>query len=173
MVSLVIDDSALRHADPVAALPAAEVMETAPPLPSGPAPMVLRVSGGKPLRMEAVLLVEGEEVAAAAGGSRALRIYRRAGGDIVVALRTPDAGCGVDAAVDRVEVFPDLEEAARWLEGFDPTADLATELDASDRGLTAVELALRAAALRIRSDAAARRYRGLVGDVLYRLEQAG
>lgn len=169
MFSLVIDDSALRGDSPLAEPPA--VLPPAMSAPATPQPLVLRVSGGKPLRMEAVPLIEAEAgpgLGDAIGLS--LRLYRRAGGDIVVALRSTATDGGAEEAVDRVEVFPDLEEAAAWLEDFDPTADLSIDLDASDRGLSGAEVALRAAALRIRADALVRRYRFLVGEALWRLD---
>jgi hypothetical protein len=168
MFPLVIDDSAL-----IGDVAVAEPLAALPPAILAPQPLVLRVSGAKPLRMEALLLVEAEAPPAARGAiGHALRLYQRAGGDIVVALRSAGRSGGTDDVVDRVEVFPDLDEASGWLEKFDPTSDLPIDLDASDRALTAAEVALRAAALRIRADSLVRRYRGLVGEALWRLEAA-
>jgi hypothetical protein len=65
-------------------------------------------------------------------------------------------------------VFPELEQALDWLQSFDPTLGLSIDFDASDRRLSTTDLALRAAALRLRADRVGVHYRAMIGDLLYR-----
>jgi hypothetical protein len=62
-----------------------------------------------------------------------------------------------------------MDDAATWLETFDPIADLSADFDVSDIRLSAARVALKASALRDRAERLDRAYRVLVGEVLYRL----
>ncbi|NKC34478.1 hypothetical protein [Falsiroseomonas selenitidurans] len=139
----------------------------ATPLLAGP--VALRVSGGKPLRLRGTLLVEGQSRAADSALWHAVSVWRLEGQDVAVALRT-HRQAAPEADLHRAELFPTLAEALEWLEGFDPVADLAVDFDASDRRLSAVEIALRAAALRGRADQVTRQWRALLGEVLFLLD---
>lgn len=132
-------------------------------------PVTLRVSGGKPLRLRGRRLVEGRARAAGSCLWHDLALWQLDGREVAVALRTtrPD---GEAADVHRAELFPEIGEALEWLEAFDPLVDLAVDFDAADRRLSAVEVALRAAALRGRAEMVAREWRALLGDVLFLLE---
>ncbi|WP_439551163.1 hypothetical protein [Falsiroseomonas sp.] len=133
-------------------------------------PVTLRVSGAKPVRLRGRLLTEGRSCAAASTAWHEVSIWQIEGSrEVAVALRTRSPG-GDAADVHRAELFPDLAEALDWLEAFDPLADLSVDFDASDRRLSGVEVALRAAALRGRAEAVTREWRGLLGDVLFVLD---
>ena len=75
--------------------------------------------------------------------------------------------------VHRARLFPHLDEAASWLESFDPAADMAVDFDVSDQAVSVASMALQAAALRERAVCLERAYRGLVGEVLFQLALAG
>ncbi len=131
--------------------------------------VTLRVSGAKPVRLRGRLLAEGRSHAAGGVAWHEVALWQLDGSqEVAVALRTRHAEASA-ADVHRAELFPELAEALDWLEGFDPL-DLDVDLDASDRRLSAVEVALRAAALRARAEAVTRAWRGLLGEVLYALD---
>jgi hypothetical protein len=131
----------------------------------------LRVSGGKPLRMQAQLLAEGTSWAPGTAAWHEIALYRRSLGEFAVAIKTFKKA-SAETDVFHAEVFPNLDEAMGYLETFDPTADLSVDLDASDRRVSAADIALRAAALRQRTDEITRQYRALVGELLFCLDIA-
>lgn len=141
-----------------------------PPVTEGS--VTLRVSGGKPLRLAAHLLAEGTSWSPRAEAWHEVALYRRDTGEFAVALKTFKKAQG-EADVYRAELFPNFEELVLWLEGFDPTADLTVDLDASDRRVSAAEIAMRAAALRQRADEITRQYHALIGEVLFSLDAGG
>jgi hypothetical protein len=57
-----------------------------------------------------------------------------------------------------------------WLQAFDPAADLFADLDASDRRISATEIALRAASLRQRADWVEMQYRSMIGELLFQFD---
>ncbi|SFK71156.1 hypothetical protein [Falsiroseomonas stagni] len=133
-------------------------------------PVTLRVSGAKPVRLRGRLLTGGHSRATGCIAWHEVEVWQIAGSrEVAVALRThrPD---GDAADVHRAELFPDLAEALDWLEAFDPLADLSVDFDASDRRLSGVEVALRAAALRGRAEVVTREWRALLGEVLFVLD---
>ncbi|WP_203076568.1 hypothetical protein [Falsiroseomonas ponticola] len=145
-----------------------------PPALQQPAPAVrsvaLRVSGAKPVRLRGRLLAEGRSSAAGCIAWHEVELWQLEGSrEVAVALRTRRPAAEA-ADVHRAEMFPDLAEALDWLEAFDPLADLMVDFDAADRRLSAVEVALRAAALRGRAEVVTREWRALLGDVLYALD---
>ena len=131
--------------------------------------VLLRNVGGKPLRLRADLLAEGSSRASNLGFWHELALYRTDSGQIAVALRLLRAG-GAETGVHRARVFEDMDCAATWLEGFDPANDLSADFDVSDMRISAACVTLKAAALRDRADRLERAYRGLVGEMLFRLE---
>ena len=133
--------------------------------------VTLQVSGGKPLRLRGALVAEAHSWAPGTVAWHEVSAWRCEGREIAVAVRTLLKAEG-SSDVHRAEIFPTLGEAQAWLEEFDPTADLPVDLDASDRRVSAVDIALRAAALRGRADAVARQWRALLGEILLRLDQA-
>jgi hypothetical protein len=134
-----------------------------------PGVVALRVSGGKPLRIRGTLLAEGHSWATGTIAWHEVALWRREGGEVAVAIRTLRKAAN-EADVHRAELFPNLPEALTWLEGFDPTADLSPDFDPNDRGLSALEVTLRAAALRGRAEEVARQWRALLGEMLFRLD---
>ena len=133
--------------------------------------VTLRVAGSRPLRLRAHLLAEASSWTSGAPAWHEVALYQRDEGDIVVALRTCTQPDG-DGDVCHARQFVSLADAARWLAGVNPTADLLTDLDASDRRLSGVEIALRAAALRQRADRIERQYSAMIGELLFRLDEA-
>ncbi len=158
---------------------AAAALAAPPPPPARPTPaepreaglVTLQVSGGKPLRLRGTLVAEANSWAPGTAAWHEVSAWRCEGREIAVAVRTLLKAEG-SADVHRAEIFPSLGEAQAWLEEFDPIADLPVDLDASDRRVSAVDIALRAAALRGRADAVARQWRALLGEVLLRLDRA-
>ncbi len=130
---------------------------------------LLRNLGGRPMRLRAELLAEGSNRELGAPLWHEVALYRTDSGQIAVALRLLRAD-SVDLGVHRARLFDTLDAAASWLESFDTSADLAADFDVADRGLSAASVTLKAAALRERAEALDRAYRGLVGEILFRLE---
>jgi hypothetical protein len=131
--------------------------------------VTLRHSGGKPMRMQAELLAEASSWSADAPAWHELALYRRDGGDYAVGMKTCRGPAG-DSDVFHARTFPDLEGALVWLQDFDPTGDLGVDIDASDRRISATDIALRAAALRQRTDRVSLQYRAMIGELLYRID---
>lgn len=132
--------------------------------------VTLRVSGAKPVRLRGRLLTEGHSRATGCIAWHEVEVWQLEGSrEVALALRTRRPA-GEAADVHRAELFPDLTEALDWLEAFDPLADLTVDFDAADRRLSAVEVALRAAALRGRAEVVTREWRALLGEVLFVLD---
>lgn len=135
-----------------------------------PAEVVLRVSGAKPLRLKAQLVAEATSWSRGSQVWNEVALYRRDASEVAIAIKTfkksPE-----EPDVFHAELFPTFDEAALWLEKFDPACDLDVSFDASDRSVSAAEIALRAASLRQRTDEVVRRFRSLVGELLFRLDQ--
>ena len=132
---------------------------------------MLRVSGGRPLHLRGHLLAEASSWSPGAPAWHEMALYQCDGGEIVAALRfcTQPAGAG---DLCQARPFATLADAADWLGGIDATADIAIDLDASDRRLSGVEIALRAAALRQRADRVERQYKAMIGELLFCIEAA-
>jgi len=155
-----------RTALPALALPADFVAA-----PAEPKAYSLRVSGGKPLRLSAVCLAEGNSWCLGTPAWHEVQVLRGTDGDHAVGIKCFRKAPG-EADTFHAEVFPNIEEAVAFLEGFDPTTDLRVDIDASDRSVSAAEIALKAAALRQRADEVVRQWRALVGEMLFRLDLA-
>jgi len=141
-----------------------------PYLAGGEVPvLVLRNSGGKPLRLRAEILAEGSSRRAGACVWHETAIYRTHDGAWAVALRFLSAA-GMEGGVHRARLFATEDEAATWLESFDPACDLSADFDVSDPALSVAQVALKAAALRDRAERLVRAYRVMIGELLYRLE---
>jgi hypothetical protein len=132
-------------------------------------PLVLRNSGGKPLRLQAALLAEGSSRLAGATRWHETAIYRSSEGTFAVALRFLSAAAG-EAGVHRARLFDTEDDAATWLENFDPACDLDADFDVSDPRISIALVALKAAALRERAERLSRAYRVMIGELLFRLE---
>jgi len=131
--------------------------------------IVLRQSGGKPLKIKAELLAEGSSRTVTSLGWHEIAIYRTEEDGIVVAIRSLRNG-GAESCVHRARSFPDTDQAATWLEEFDPSFDLSADFDVADPRASAASVSLKAATLRDRTERLKRDYRCLVGEVLFRLE---
>jgi hypothetical protein len=131
--------------------------------------VLLRNIGGKPLRLRASLLAEGGSRADNVACWHEIAIYRIESGQIAIALRFLRFGSS-DIGVHRAKVFEDLDAAATWLEHFDPSVDVAAGFDVAEHGVSGAGVVVQAAALRERIERLDRAYRGLVGELLFRLE---
>lgn len=132
--------------------------------------VTLRAGNGRALRMRAVLLAEASNATSRLRDWHEVSLWRRQDGEIVLALRTHLRG-GPEAERCRVLPFPDLEQAMRWLEEFDPLQDLQAVFDAFDPQLIPFEATLRAAALRQRAERLQHDWRALAGGLLFELAQ--
>jgi hypothetical protein len=131
--------------------------------------VVLRNSGGKPLRLHAELVAEGSSRCTGSALWHELALYRTSEGTIAVAIRFL-AASGMEAGVHRARLFDTADEVASWLENFDPAFDLGADFDVSDARESVASVSLKAAALRDRAERLSRAYRVMIGEVLYRLE---
>lgn len=129
---------------------------------------LLRNSGGKPVRVHGDLIAEGSSRTESAVAWHEVAVYRMGGGASAVAIRFMRGGGA--CAVHRARLFNTHDEAATWLEGFDPSCDLSAGFDVSDRRLNAAFVALKAASLRDQAERLDREYRALICEVLFRLE---
>ncbi len=127
----------------------------------------LRNAGGKPLRVRAELLAEGSSRDGTAPWWHEIALYRTEDGEMAVALRLSRAGCGI--GIHRARLFPSLDDAASWLEAFDPAIDLAADFDVSDATLSAAAVTVKAAGLRERAARLERGFRTLVGELLFQI----
>jgi hypothetical protein len=165
---LALPDLVMPEAEPAeAGLPVPAPLPQALPEPASQ--ITLQVNGTKPLKMRAELLAKGSSWSPDTPAWHELAFYRRDDAEVAVALKT-FRNPGGEKGIYRAEVFRNLEEAMAWIETFDPTADLVVDLDASDRRLSATEIALRAAALRLRADAISRQFQALVGELLFAID---
>ncbi|MFC7611482.1 hypothetical protein [Teichococcus aestuarii] len=121
---------AVRQTSGMAGIRQAGCMAAAPPPEFGQS-VTLRASNGKPLRMRAVLLAEASNAAPRLRDWHEVSLWRRQDGEIVLALRT-HLHDGPEPERCRIMPFPDLEQAMRWLEEFDPLQDLQAVFDAFD-----------------------------------------
>ncbi len=76
------------------------------------------------------------------------------------------------ADVFTVQEAESIDEAVSLLEAFDPGSHLAVDLPIGNLDVPAIEIALKAAELRLRLEEARGQYRDLLGEVLYDLEVA-
>lgn len=126
-------------------------------------------SGKKPLRFRGVQLAEATSWRLGSPLWHEIALYRRTRGDVVAAV-TVFKKAAQERDVFRAESFGSLEEAALFLEGYDPTGDLTPGFDPDDPSLGAAQLALCAAGLRQRAEQTQRDYQALLGDLLYQLD---
>jgi hypothetical protein len=76
------------------------------------------------------------------------------------------------ADVFTVHEADSIDEAVSILEAFDPASHLVVDLAVGNLEVPAIEIALKAAELRLRLEEARGQYRDLLGEVLYDLEAA-
>jgi len=131
--------------------------------------VTLRISGGKPIHMQAELLAECSSWSAGAPAWHELVVYRRQTADFAVGIKTCRTSSG-GGDVFHARIFPDLELALAWLQAFNPTADLDADIDSSDRRISTTDIALRAATLRQHTDRVEQQYRVMIGELLYRMD---
>lgn len=152
-----------------AAFTAASGRATSSSAPANAAnPVTLRAAGGKPLRFRGELLAEASSRRPHMPLWHEIALYRCDDGGVAVSLRLRGAD-GV-SETDRARHFPTLDLAADWLVAFEPAADLRAGFDVADPHASGADIAVKAAALRDRSEDLTRAYRAVVGELLYRVE---
>jgi hypothetical protein len=121
------------------------------------------------LHVTGELIAECSSWTASAPAWHDLTIFACDTGEIAVAMRTSRGDSG-EGDVFRAKIFPTLDEATKWLQDLDPTADIVADIDAADRRVSGADIALRAASLRMRMDHIKRLYQSMIGELLYRLD---
>ncbi|MCW2319059.1 hypothetical protein M2322_004628 [Rhodoblastus acidophilus] len=149
-----------------------EPLSFAPPPASAPAAerISLRSTGGRPRTFEGTLLCTSISFVAGNAFWYDISVYREVSGALVAAIKhyTRDED-GID--LFRVYDAADFEELTSVLENYEPAGDFdASTLGVDDPHISAGEVALRAAGLRLRIEEARRQYGDLVGEILYALE---
>jgi hypothetical protein len=66
-------------------------------------------------------------------------------------------------------MFTRFEDAAVWLESFDPTTELRASIRTEGRKLSTLDAVLRSVSLQHRADQVMRAYQSLIGELLYRI----
>ncbi len=89
----------------------------------------------------------------------------------MVGIKTCRQPMGGAADVFHARVFCDLDGALAWLQAFNPTADLGSDIDVSDKRISTTDIALRAATLRQLTDRVEQQYRGMIGELFYRMDR--
>jgi hypothetical protein len=131
--------------------------------------VMLRNAGGKPMRLQGELIAEASSWAHGAPAWHEVTLYQADGEGYAVGIKTCLDASG-DIAVHHARSFADLDGALAWLQEYDPTADLGSDIDVSDRRISTTDIVLRAAALRQRADWVELQYRSMIGELLYRLD---
>lgn len=129
---------------------------------------LLRRSGKRPLRLRAHLIAEATGWTTGSAAWHELTILRRTKGEHVVALKVFKKS-PAETDVFHAEIFGSLDEAVTWLESYDPTSDLSTDIDLDDEEISPLEMTLKAVALRQRMIAIRRDYHALLGELLLQL----
>ena len=135
---------------------------------AGDGMVTLRLSGGKPMHMRAELLARCSSWSAGAQAWHELALYHRDSADFAIGLKTCLGPMG-GSDVFHARLFPDLDAALGWVQGFDLTADLDADIASSDQRISTTDIALRAATLRQQADRLQQQYRSMVAELLYRL----
>jgi hypothetical protein len=130
--------------------------------------VTLRISGGRPIRFIAQLFAKASSWNEGSPAWHEMALYRCESGSCGVSITTCRSPAG-DSDVCHAEIFTDLDAAIQWIQAFDPTSDLSADIDASDRRISCIDIALRASALRQRSDRVRLQYQSMVGELLYRM----
>jgi hypothetical protein len=154
------------------ASPAHDALRMAAPARLVPEPqeITLRVSGGKPLRFDGLMMIEATSWSPSVPTWHEVALYRTAGTEWAASVRVLKKPIG-ETDIHHAELFVSVDDALNWLEAFDPIADLSPNFDASDRRVSTAEIALLSASLRQHADAVTKQWRGLIGELLYRFAQ--
>jgi hypothetical protein len=131
--------------------------------------MQLKRSGMRPVRCR------GREVAAASSHSVGpsfwyqLNLVETDSSQMLIDLR----------CYQKDEAFPDtfqvietsgIDESMAWLESYDPASDIVPRIDLMASHLSPAELAIEAAALKLKIIEARRQYKEMVGEILHGIE---
>lgn len=131
----------------------------------------LRQSGGRPLTFSGAQLAMAMNYVPGAPFWYEINIFRLSDGRFVFDVRNFRTSADED---DSFHVFEaaTFDELMSKLEGYDAADDVCIDFDLENPSLSVADLTFHAMALRIRVEEARRRYRSLVGQVLYELNQS-
>ncbi|WP_040613109.1 hypothetical protein [Teichococcus cervicalis] len=137
---------------------------------SGMAPGRDRPPAERAVLAQAQKLAEAGGLPRRGGDGHQASLWRRADGCILLTLRLFRRGQKVEGGCEAL-AFADVEQAVRWLEAYDPLRDLQPAFDALDPSISPVELTLRSAALRHRTEKLLLDWRAMLGELLFALPQ--
>lgn len=128
----------------------------------------LRRTGARPYQFA------GREVAHVTGWNETshlwheINLFRDNQGRFVVDLRVFKKSTA-DQDMFHVVMVDSIDEAAAWLENYDPQQDVKVDIDFDGNTASMAEIALQAADLQLRILDAKRQYAAIVGDLFYAL----
>jgi hypothetical protein len=160
---------AKQQPDFPSAFPMADAMPSAYNAAPAMFEMQLKRSGMRPVRCM------GREVAAASSHSTGpsfwyqLNLIATDRGQMMIDLRCYHKD---ESTPDQFQVVETsgIDEAMAWLESFDPAGDIVPRIDLMASHLSPAELAIEAAALKLKIVEARRQFKEMVGEILHGIE---
>ncbi|WP_419897222.1 hypothetical protein [Roseomonas sp. USHLN139] len=142
----------------------------APSLAPGLTPGRDRPAAERAATAQACKLAEAGTLPRRGADGHQASLWRRADGGILLTLRLFRRGQPVSGGCEAL-AFANIEQAIRWLEAYDPLRDLQPAFDALDPSMSLVDLTLRTAALRHRTEKLLIDWRAMLGELLFALPQ--
>lgn len=129
----------------------------------------LRRTGQRPLVFEGTEICSATTHAPGPSLWYEINLYRKKSGQLVVDVRFFSK---IEAMKDRFATFfaDDLDEVAHVLETYEPAADVTADMPLDDDDVPTAQIAVQAAAVRLRMDEARRQFADLVGEILHQLD---
>lgn len=131
--------------------------------------ITIRQTGGRPLEFKGSELLTATSHSPGPSLWYEVYVWRAASGGFVVHIRMFAKS---ERMKDRFRVFQvdSTDELAHLLETYDTSKDIDADIPVDDKDVHVAEIALQAAALRMKVDEAARQFGDLVGEILHSLE---
>ena len=131
----------------------------------------LRRTGARPVQFDGMLFAGMTGWNANSEMWHEINLYKRSDGIIIVDLRV------FKKAPDRKDCFhvvqcDTLDEAATWLQAYDPGADIEIEIELDNPAMSLADLTVQAADLKIHLAEVDKQYRSLIGDLFYQIRLA-
>lgn len=161
--------STLQAPEPPAVIPE-------PPRPASPfgetEVVTVRQTGGRPLEFKGSELLTATSHSPGPSLWYEIYVWRTVAGGFVVQIRMFAKS---ERMKDRFRVFQvdSVEELAHLFETYDTSKDIDADIPVDDKNVHVAEIALQAAALRMKVDEGARQFADLVGEILHSLEVQG
>ena len=132
-------------------------------------PMTLNRTGMRPMKVTGAEIVSATSHQTGTPFWYELNVVSTDDGRMLIDIRNYQKREG---SVDRFKVIEayGIEDVVSTLENYDPVSDMVTTLDLENESMSAVELTLQAAMLKLSMLEARRQFRELVGEVLHGLE---